>query len=376
MTMRLGVAGAMVGGVYCAGDVAVDRASGLVSAVGLSGPGTGLAVPGLVDLQVNGFAGVDFLTADADGLARAGAALVRTGVLAYQPTLITSDPDDTAVALATIGKARTGPDDARILGVHLEGPFLSPQRPGTHPVDLLRAPEVALARRLLAAGPVTQVTIAPELPGALEVVAACVRAGVLVSCGHSNATAAQAHAAFDRGARLVTHLFDAMRPFSHRDPGVAGAALTRDTVTVGLIADPSHLAAETIRLAFRAAPGRVVLVTDALAASGCPDGHYRLGDVEFDTADGIARRADGTLVGTTITLLDAVRHACDVGVTVEDAVNAATRTPAALFPGRPIGLLRPGDPADLLVLDDSLTLRDIVRAGPAAATDRRPVWTT
>ncbi len=285
-------------------------------------------------------------------------------------------PDDTAVALATIGKARTGPDDARILGVHLEGPFLSPQRPGTHPVDLLRAPDVALAGRLLAAGPVTQVTIAPELPGALDVIAACVRAGVLVSCGHSDATAAQAHAAFDRGARLVTHLFDAMRPFAHRDPGIAGAALTRDTVTVGLIADPSHLAAETIRLAFRAAPGRVVLVTDALAASGCPDGRYRLGDVEFDSADGIARRADGTLVGTTITLLDAVRHACDIGVTVEDAVNAATRTPAALFPGRPIGLLRPGDPADLLVLDDSFVLHDIVRAGPAAASDRRPAWTT
>lgn len=361
--MRLGVAGALVGGVYHAGDVEIDRRAGRVSAVGLTPSGQGLAVPGLIDLQVNGFAGVDFLTADAEGYARAGAALARSGVLAYQPTLITAAADDTARALAAIGQARADPAGARILGAHLEGPFLSPERPGTHPVDLLREPDVALTRRLLGAGPVTQVTLAPELAGALDVTRHCVQAGVLVSCGHSNATAAQAHAAFDRGARMVTHLFDAMRPFTHRDPGIVGAALTRDAVTIGLIADPSHLAADTIRLAFHAAVDRVVLVTDALAAAGCPDGHYRLGDVEFDTTGGVARRADGTLVGTTITLLDAVRHACEVGISVEAAVNAATRTPATLFPGTPIGLLRPGDPADLLVLDDSLALHSVLRHG-------------
>jgi len=205
--------------VYRPGDVDIDD-QGRVSAIGVPGPGTGLAVPGLVDLQVNGFAGVDFLTADLDGYQHAGAALARTGVLAYQPTLITSPPEPTTAALTTAAKAQaTASGGARILGVHLEGPFLSPQRPGTHPVRLLRTPDTALMRRLLAAGPVTQVTLAPELPGALDLIAACVQARVLVSCGHSNATATEAHTAFDHGARIVTHLFNAMRPFSHRDPG-------------------------------------------------------------------------------------------------------------------------------------------------------------
>ncbi|MFJ8962679.1 N-acetylglucosamine-6-phosphate deacetylase [Lentzea sp. NPDC102401] len=360
--MRLGVAAALVDGVYRTGDVEID-AEGRITAVGVPGRGRGLAVPGLVDLQVNGFAGVDFLTADAEEFTRAGVALARTGVLAYQPTLITSAPEQTIAAIAAAGKARTN-GGARILGVHLEGPFLSPERPGTHPVELLREPDVALARRLLAAGPVTEVTLAPELPGALDVVAECMRSGVLVSCGHSDATAAQAHAAFDRGARLVTHLFDAMRPFTHRDPGIVGAALTRGEVLLGLIADPSHLAQETIRLAFQAAPGRVVLVTDALAACGQPDGHYRLGEVEFDVAGGVARRTDGTLVGSTITLVEAVRHACHAaGVAVEQAFNAATRTPARLFPGKDIGLLRPGDRADVVVLDDELSARTVLQNG-------------
>ncbi|VVJ21678.1 N-acetylglucosamine-6-phosphate deacetylase (EC [Amycolatopsis camponoti] len=359
--MRLGVAGALVGGAYRRGDVEVDRESGLVTAVGVAGPGSGIAVPGLVDLQVNGFAGVDFLSADVDGYAHASAALARTGVLAYQPTLITSRPEQTVTAIETAAKAQAA-EGARILGVHLEGPFLSPARPGTHPVELLRAPDTGLMERLLASGPVTQVTLAPELPGALDVVGACVRAGVLVACGHSDATAAEAHVAFDRGARSVTHLFDAMRPFTHRDPGIAGAALTRDDVFVGVIADPSHLSPEAVRLAFQAARGRVVLVTDALAAGGCLDGHYRLGDVEFEVSGGTARRADGTLVGTTITLLDAVRDACAAGISLEVAVNAATCTPAELFPRGGIGLLRPGNRADVVVLDDSLTLRTVLRS--------------
>ena len=360
--MRLGVAGALVDGGYRAGDVDIDRDTGRIIAVGAAGPGRGLAVPGLVDLQVNGFAGVDFLTADVEDYLRAGEALARTGVLAYQPTLITSPPGRTIAALATIGKAQAGHSGARILGAHLEGPFLSPARPGTHPAHLLRAPDAGLTRQLLEAGPVSQITLAPELPGALDVIDQCVRAGVLVACGHTDATAGQAHAAIDHGARLITHLFDAMRPFTHRDPGIAGVALTRPEVILGLIADPSHLAPDTVRLAFQAAPGRIALVTDALAAAGCPDGHYRLGEVEFDVADGVARRADGTLVGSTGTLLGDIRHACAAGVPAEAAINAATRTPAGLHPAAGIGVLRPGDQADVLILDD-LELRTVIHRG-------------
>jgi N-acetylglucosamine-6-phosphate deacetylase len=361
--MRLGVAGALVGGVYRPGDVQVDGNTGRVTAVGLAGPGRGIAVPGFVDLQVNGFAGVDFLTADVEGHREAAVALARTGVLGHQPTLITSAPDQTASAIATADKARSACVGSRVLGLHLEGPFLSPHKRGTHPVDLLRAPDVDLMRLLLAAGRVTQVTLAPELPGALDLVDLCVRAGVAVSCGHSNATAAEAHAAFDRGAKLVTHLYDAMRPFAHRDPGIVGAALTRDDVTLGLIADPSHLSSEAVQLAFRAGPDRVALVTDALAAGGCADGHFQLGAVEFDVADGVARKPDGTLVGTTSTLVEAVQHACASGVSLEEAVNAATRTPARFFPDADIGLLLPGDRADVVVLDDSLELRAVYQHG-------------
>ncbi|WP_216207299.1 N-acetylglucosamine-6-phosphate deacetylase [Amycolatopsis aidingensis] len=359
--MRLGAAGALVDGAYRPGDVEVDRETGRVTAVGVPGPGHGLALPGLIDLQVNGFGGVDFLAADAEGYRRAGRALAATGVLAYQPTLITSEPGQAVTAIAAA--AAVAPGAARILGVHLEGPFLSPHRPGTHPVRLLRAPDAELARRLRAAGPVTQITLAPELPGALELVGQLVAAGVTVSCGHSDATAEEAHAAFDRGARLVTHLYDAMRPFAHRDPGIVGAALTRQDVTLGLIADPSHLSPEAIRLAFRAAPGRIVLVTDALAAAGCPDGRYPLGEVEFTVADGVARRADGTLVGSTATLLDGVRHAAEVGIPLERAAAAATSAPAGFHQGRGIGLLRPGDWADVLVLDDGLSPRTVLDRG-------------
>ncbi|WNV87468.1 N-acetylglucosamine-6-phosphate deacetylase [Umezawaea sp. Da 62-37] len=361
--MRLGVAGALVDGVHRAGDVEVDRDSGRVTAIGLPRPGRGIAVPGFVDIQVNGFAGVDFLTADVEGHREAAEAMALTGVLAHQPTLITSAPDQMASAIATADKARSTTVGSRVLGAHLEGPFLSAERRGTHPVDLLRIPDVDLLRRLLAAGLVTQVTLAPELPGALVLVDLCLSAGIIVSCGHSNATAAEAHAAFDRGATMVTHLFDAMRPFTHRDPGIAGAALTRDDVTLGLIADPSHLSSEAVRLAFRAGPARVVLVTDALAAGGCKDGHFRLGAVEFDVLDGVARKQDGTLVGTTSTLVEAIRHACDSGVPLDEAVNAATRTPARFFPDADLGLLRPGDRADVVVLDDGLGIRAVYRDG-------------
>jgi N-acetylglucosamine-6-phosphate deacetylase len=154
-----------------------------------------------------------------------------------------------------------------------------------------------------------------------------------------------------------------MRPFSHRDPGIIGAALIRREVRIGLIADPSHLAPDAVHLAFQAAPGRIVLVTDALAATECLYGRYWLGEVEFDVADGVARRTDGTLVGSTGTLLGAVRHARAADVPMHTAINAATVVPAALHPNAGLGLLRPGDPADVVILDDDLTIRTVIQQG-------------
>src|SRR5690242_2681876 len=253
--VRLGVAAALVDGTVLPGDVEVD--DGVVAAVGLPARGgLGLAVPGFVDLQVNGFGGVDFLDADADGYRRAGDALLEYGVTAYLPTLITSPETQVLAAMREVPRDETRP---RILGMHLEGPFLSPNRLGTHEASSRRDPDPALLERLLDAGPVRLMTLAPELPGAFALIDRLLERGVTVSLGHTDATAEQANAAFDRGAKSVTHLFNAMRPFFHRDPGIVGAALSRDDVIVAMIVDGIHLAPETVRTVWRAARERVTL---------------------------------------------------------------------------------------------------------------------
>src|SRR3954469_24336120 len=226
--MRLGVGAALVDGGLIPGDVEV--ADGQIAGVGLaSANGHGIASPGFVDLQVNGFAGVDFFSADAEGYRRAGRALLECGVTTYQPTFITSPEEELVAALAEVPVNGAAP---RVLGAHLEGPFISPARLGTHPAAARRDPDRALLERLLAAGPVSHVTLAPELPGALELLDILLERGVTVSCGHSDATAEEARDAFARGAKTVTHIFNAMRPFAARHPGLAGAGRGSDEVGV------------------------------------------------------------------------------------------------------------------------------------------------
>ena len=212
---RLGVAAFLYHGRLVPGDVAVG--DGRVVALGLEPASRGIAVPGLVDLQVNGYGGLDVLGSSVEDLATLGKALARDGVLAYQPTLISSEAGRTRAAEERIAEL-TGrePDGARILGIHLEGPFLSPLRAGTHPPERLAQPDLALLMSLLNAGPVTMVTLAPELPGALELVAECRRQGVVVSFGHSDADAEQARRGFEAGGQAVTHVFNAMSPVSAR----------------------------------------------------------------------------------------------------------------------------------------------------------------
>jgi N-acetylglucosamine-6-phosphate deacetylase len=359
--MRLGVEAAIVEGVLVPGDVEV--LDGLVAAAALphkNGRGRGLAVPGFVDLQVNGFAGVDFAEADAAGYRRAGEALLETGVTAFQPTLITATEDQLVAALRAVPREPVGP---HLLGVHLEGPFLSERRLGVHPAAARRDPDPALLERLLDAGPVSYVTLAPELPGALELVDLLQARGVVVSCGHSDATAEEAVRAFDRGVGTVTHLFNAMRPLSHRDPGIVGAALGRDDVVVQLILDGHHLADETVQVVLRAAAGRVALVTDAISAAGNGDGPFRLSGIEIEVRDGVARRGDGVLAGSVLTMLQAVRNLHALDAPLVEAVAAATSAPARAARRPEVGTLRIGGPADLVVLDDRLELRTVVVAG-------------
>jgi N-acetylglucosamine-6-phosphate deacetylase len=359
--MRLGVSAAVAGGTIVPGDVEV--ADGLIERLGLeSSNGRGVAAPGFVDLQVNGFGGVDFLRADADGYRQAGEALLETGVTAYLPTFITAPEDELREALAGVPENGAG---ARILGAHVEGPFLAPNRLGTHQAGSRRDPDPELLERLLGYGPVRLMTLAPELAGAGELIDLLQRRGVTISCGHSDATADQANAAFDRGVHTVTHLFNAMRPFGHRDPGIAGAALARDDVVVQVILDGIHLADATMRLVWRAAAGRVALVTDAVAGAGGSDGSYSLGGLEIELRDGIVRGPDGVLAGSALTMLHAVRNLHALGVSLPAAVDAATAVPAGVVGARDVGRLEPGARADVVVLDDNLEIDRVLVGGEA-----------
>jgi N-acetylglucosamine-6-phosphate deacetylase len=336
--MRLGVEGALVRGVLVRGDVEI--ADGLVVAVGLSPSGRGLAVPGLVDLQVNGFAGVDFLAADAEGYRRAGTALARSGVTAYLPTFITSPRERLVGSLEELARA----DAPGSLGAHLEGPFISEARLGAHPAASRRDPDAGLLKRLLVAGPVRLVTLAPELPGAHELIRGLVEREIAVSVGHSDATAEEANAAFDLGARTVTHIFNAMRPLHQRDPGIAGASLAREDVIVQAIFDGVHLAPETETLVWRATRGRLTLVTDHTVAPG-------------------GRTPEGTLAGSTTTLLECVRRLHALGAPLDESLNAASLVPARVLGHETVGRLDIGLAADVVVLSDALELERVLVRG-------------
>ena len=357
--MRLGVEAAFVRGELVAGDVEVD--DGAIVEVGLPGgmPGR-VAVPGFVDIQVNGFGGVDFLAAGTDDYVRAGEALLQTGVTAYQPTFITAAESTIVDALHALPANGSRP---KILGAHLEGPFLSPERLGTHPQTHRRDPDVELLERLLEPGRVTEMTVAPELPGAGAVIERLLELGVVVSAGHTNATASEAHEAFDLGVSTATHLFNAMRPFRSRDPGIVGAALARRDVFIQLIVDGHHLADETVQLVWAAAGGRVALVTDATAGAPNGGGFYHLGDVAIEVAGGPPMREDGVLAGTVLTMIDAVRNVHALGIPFEDAIGAATAVPARILGRTDVGVIEPGRPADVVVIDDRLEIVHVLCAG-------------
>ncbi len=305
---RLGVAAALVDGVVVPGDVVIDTAT--IDAVGVSPPGRrGLAVPGCVDVQINGFAGVDFTRAEPAAIAGALTALARHGVTAWVPTLPTAETGAYALALRSLAEVMNRPPlGAKALGIHLDTPFLNPARRGAHPEAWLREPDPALLTRWAQLAPLAVVTLAPELDGAAGLIAEARRRGIVVSLGHSEATAAQAHAAFDAGASMVTHLWNAQPAIGSRQPGLTGVALARPDVAVGLIADLVHVAPDTLRLSLAAAGPQAFVVSDALDAAGTPPGTRQRADDSDQHNDGIAvRLADGTLAGSALPLDRALR---------------------------------------------------------------------
>ena len=353
--MRLGVARTLLDdGRLVAGDVRI--AGGRIAAVGLHPAGrAGIAAPGFVDVQVNGFAGVDVAAAGPGDLDRLGRALARHGVTAFMPTLITAPEADLVGALGVIDRAGASAGGIHVLGAHLEGPFLSPAWPGAHDPAHLRAPDPALLARLCAAGPVALMTLAPELEGADALIDAL---GARALIGHTDADAATCARAFARGARGLTHALNAHRRFTARDPGPAGAALSGDQALVCAIADGVHVAPEALAVLWRAAGERLCLVSDAVAT----------GTGGRELSGGAARLADGTLAGSVVALDHCVRTLVACGAPVERALHAASTAPARLAGRADVGRLAVGSPADVVVLDDELrVVRTLVGGAEVSA---------
>jgi N-acetylglucosamine-6-phosphate deacetylase len=350
----------------------VAVAGGRITAVGAGPPPSradvelagGVLLPGFVDLQVNGYFGVEMSAADPDGWALVAGRLPEMGTTAFLPTYITAPVADLAAGLhcaSSLVSAMPG-RAARVLGVHVEGPFISLARSGAHHPRWIIPPAPAAVDELITAGAgvLRLVTLAPEAEGGLAAIERLAGAGVMVSVGHSDATGRQVAEAAAAGARMVTHLFNGQRPFGHQEPGVAGQALADHRLTSGLIADLHHVCAEACVIAFAAAPGRVCLVTDASSCAGMPAGRYLLGGepIDLPPGDGVPpRRPDGTLAGSALRMDGAVANMVAAGVGLPDAAAAATRVPADLI-GRPdLGRLAPGATADLTWLDDDLHAR-------------------
>jgi N-acetylglucosamine-6-phosphate deacetylase len=329
----------------------VEIRDGHIAEVGLpSASRTDIAVPGFIDVHVHGHGGVDFVDATPEDHRRIAREMASTGVTTYNPTLMTMPVEHLVRALGQHpGQVDNG---ARILGFHLEGPFLSPSKPGAHRTSDLVNPAIETIEQLLAAGPVEHITLAPELNGGLDGIDRLVGAGVIVSLGHSIATTVHTHAALDRGATAFTHVFNAMEPLNHRDPGMVGVALSRDDVYVTAIFDRIHLADEVSKIVIRSAGDRLAAVTDGTSAINAPSDRIVLGDTEVEIVDGAPRLPEGTIAGSILTMDQAFRNLIDLGMTETEAVAATSTTPARLARLHDFGRLEAGTIADITVLDD------------------------
>jgi N-acetylglucosamine-6-phosphate deacetylase len=334
--------------------------------------GDAVLAPGFIDIHIHGGAGLDLMRALPSDLPRLGKFLATHGVTGYFATTVAAPLDVTCSALGRLAdaiEAARAPDDsaqARPLGIHLEGPFLSHKRRGVHPPEFLVAPTVAVFERLwqAARGHVRMLTIAPEVPEAMEVIAEAARRNVCVSIGHSDAEMPVARDAVKAGARHATHTFNAMRPLDHREPGIIGEVLSNDQLSADIIVDGIHVDPAVVKVFLRAkGHERAVLITDAISATGMPDGRYQLGPIEVDVKDGKCT-SNGSLAGSVLTMDRAVRNVTKFSEwTLRDAVQAATLNPArAAGLAAHHGILAKGAAADFTVLSPAgEVLKTIVR---------------
>jgi N-acetylglucosamine-6-phosphate deacetylase len=334
-------------------------------------PGATLA-PAFLDVHIHGAAGRDVMEATPEALAGVSGFLATRGTGSFLATTVTAPLDTTLRSLSGLtklidaAKAETW-QGARPLGIHLEGPFLSHAKRGVHPPEHLLAPDIAVFDRMFEAaeGNIRLMTLAPELPGAIEFAAHATARGVRISVGHSNATAAETRKAIAAGATSATHTFNAMRALDHREPGILGIVLTTDSLYAELICDGIHVDPSLVPLWWRAkGKNRAILVTDAMSAAGMPDGEYTLGGFAVHVADGRAT-ANGVLAGSVLTLDRALKNfVAFTGVTIEHALPLVTHNPAAMTGfGKLAGSLRVGERADFVALEEDGALAASIIGG-------------
>jgi N-acetylglucosamine-6-phosphate deacetylase len=336
--------------------------------------GDGILAPGFIDIHIHGGAGYDVMEPGEDALPGVETLIARHGVTSYFPTTVSGPIEVTLRALEKLANAIEAAERgeghaghrARPLGIHLEGPFLSHSRRGVHPIENLLPPTPAAFERFWQAArdKIRMMTIAPELPDALEVIAEAARRGVCVSLGHSDADLNTARAAVQAGARHATHTFNAMRTLAHRDPGILGEVLTNSGMSADIIADGIHVDPAIVKL-FMHSKGKngAVLITDATAATGMPDGRYRLGSLEVEVKDGKCL-AEGRLAGSVLTMDRAIRNAMKFGDwSLRRAVQAATFNPARIANLRHVGRLAAGSRVDFVVLSPNGEVRKSIIGG-------------
>jgi N-acetylglucosamine-6-phosphate deacetylase len=332
------------------------------------------AIPGFVDVHIHGAGGRDVMEGSPEALTGVTKTVARHGTTSFVATTVTASPEDTIRSVEGIARyisQQHETDDARaeVLGIHFEGPFLSPARRGVHPPEWLKLPSAELLEKFLqaAAGNAQILTLAPELLGAMPCIDAARNAGMVVAVGHTDATYEQTRAAIAHGVRHAVHVYNAMRPFSHRDSGVIGAVFTSPEVSAELIADGVHVDEAAMKVLLQAkGPEHTILISDGTSATGMPDGKYMLGNLEVTVSGGICRNSEGKLAGSTLTLDRALRNIVGLGIPLANAVRMLTLNPAALL-GIEFkkGALRTGADADIVLLDEELHISNVWVRGAA-----------
>jgi N-acetylglucosamine-6-phosphate deacetylase len=332
-------------------------------------------VPGFVDIHIHGAGGHDVMEGTSEALDCVTSTVARYGTTSMLATTVTAPIEETCQSLQGIARYirnQQQPQEtprlaAEILGMHLEGPFISKKQPGVHPLDSITKPSVEILEQFFKAadGLVRILTLAPEVAGAAEMIRAAVASGVVAAMGHTDANYEQAQAAVQAGVRHAVHTFNAMRPFTHRDPGVLAAIMTDVDVTAEIIADGVHVAGPAIQVLLGCKGfDTVLLISDGVAATGMPDGTYRLGTTEAIVENGVARNSQGKLAGSTLTLDRALRNMVALGVPMLDALRMATVLPARrLGLAGKKGILAIGADADIVVLTSELRVEGVMIRG-------------